>query len=136
METYPQRASQNGEKITQILFLARYGEHPLRLHFSKFSKRLRGVQLRFSDRMEPLALPAIRSRYENREKVIQVDVDPSRRISKISFGLSICDTLVAMRCYDEKGELFVDSNWWDKRGYDPNIEHCYEGNYSADLKEW
>ena len=48
----------------------------------------------------------------------------------------MCDSIVAMRFYDEYGDLFVDSNWWDKRGYDPNIEHCYEGNYFADLKEW
>ena len=86
--------------------------------------------------METQPLPQIRSRYENRDKVIKVDVDPNKTISKISFGLSVCDSIVAMQFYDEEGELFVDSNWWDKRGYDPNIEHCYEGNYSADLKEW
>ena len=63
-------------------------------------------------------------------------MDPSKIISKISFGISICDSIIAIRCYDENHQLFVDTNWWDQRGHDPNIENCLDGNYSADLKEW
>ena len=90
----------------------------------------------FSDYLETQKLPPIKSRYDNRDKNIQINVDTTKTISKISFGLSVCDSIIALRCYDEYGNLFVDSNWWDRRGHDSNIEHCYEGNYYADLKEW
>ena len=51
-ETYPKRSTQNGEKITQFLFYARYGQHPSREHSSKFAKRLSGMQIKFSDGMQ------------------------------------------------------------------------------------
>ena len=87
-----------------------------------FSKRLRGISITFSDGMETLPLPQIKPRYESREKIIQVNVDPSKRISKISFGLSLCDSIAAIRCYDEKGEQFVEQNWWERKAIESNKE--------------
>ena len=66
--------------------------------------------------METLSLPKINKRYEGKDKIIKVDVDPNKRISKISFALSRCDSIIAIKCYDERGKLFVHKNWWENRG--------------------
>ena len=37
--------------------------------------------------------------------------------------------------YDDDDKLVVNQNWFDKRGHNPNLETCYDGNYEADLKQ-
>ena len=63
-------------------------------------------------------------------------IDSEITIAKISFGISICDSIIAIRAYSESGDLIIDENWWGKRGYNPYVEVCHDGNYEADLKEW
>ena len=59
-------------------------------------------------------------------------------MAKISFGVSICDSIIGLRCYDSDGNIYINETWWDKRGsrHDDDIEICKEGDYEADLKEW
>ena len=72
--------------------------------------------------METLSLSKISKRYEGKDKIIQVDVDPNKRISKIAFALSLCDSIIAIKCYDGNGKLFVHKNWWENRGVFSEVE--------------
>ena len=94
------------------------------------------MQIKFSNGVETEPISITDDKFKDRDKISLIDLDPRKRISKISFGLSICDSIIAIRCYDEFNEQLVDFNWWDKKGFDPNIELCLEGSYTADLKEW
>ena len=50
--------------------------------------------------------------------------------------MSIRDSIVGLRLYDDNEELIVNDNWWDQRGFRQSIEICTDSFYEADLKEW
>ena len=48
--------------------------------------------------------------------------------------MSISDSIVGLKLYDDYGDLLVNDNWWDQRGFSQSIEICTDSFYEADLK--
>ena len=65
-----------------------------------------------------------------------IQLNPKERIAKISIGWSVCNSIIGLRTYDDEDKMIVNDNWWDIRGYNPNVEECKDGSYEADLKLW
>ena len=118
-------------KLKSISFISRFGHHPYRIKRNEIAKSTKGIRLHFTNQFST-------ERYHKEDNFVEttVQIDPKRTIAKIEIGISVCDSIIAIRLYDNTGELFVNENWWDIRGYNPYIEICHDGNYEADLKEW
>ena len=121
--------------VVSMSFLCRYGHHPYREKSHHVAKSLRAVRLNFGNGFATEKYPQeeINPQFD---KETTIKFNQSKKIAKISMGISICNTIIALRVYDDSGEMFIDTNWWDKRGHNPFIEVVHKGSYEADLKEW
>ena len=107
-ETLPKLLLKSREtKVKSISFLCRYGQHPYRLKNNLVAKSIKGVRLHFTNGLSTERLPIDKSQAQ-REKEITIPVDPTRKISKIRLGLSICDSVIAFQAFDPSGKLLID----------------------------
>ena len=116
----------------------RYGNHPYQLKENQVAKQLIHVQLSFTNGSSTIPYHKKYQPLGFNERLINIPIDPERTISRLSFGISIIDTIVGIRCYDERGNKFVEKRWWDQFGHKSNedYERTHEGNYAPDWKEW
>ena len=61
------------------------------------AKALKGVKLHFTNNLQTEPLPSqVYQRDRNEEYMKTVKIDPKRKIGRISMGISICDSIVAI----------------------------------------
>ena len=63
-------------------------------------------------------------------------IDPNKKMTRISIGWSICDSIVGIQVFDANDERYVNESWLHKSETKQDSEIDEDGGYVTKLMEW